>query len=172
MATPEFGTTGGDLASWFAHYGFDRAREILQALKKNEVRLVAGNSTAVRMVATGQADICFTDTDDVYAAQRNGWPVAMNYLDQGGDGALAIPNTAAVISGAVHPEEAGELMDFLLSEQLEQMLARSDSHNFPIRSALSEQFKLYAVPKSLDVNYEKVAEKLPTAIQTAREILR
>ena len=172
MATPEFGTTGGDLASWFAHYGFDRAREILKALKNNEVRLVAGNSTAVRMVATGQADICFTDTDDVYAAQRNGWPVAMNYLDQGGDGALAIPNTAAVIKDAVHPEEAKELMDFLLSEQLEQMMARSDSHNFPIRSALAEQFKLYAVPKSLDVDYEKVADQLSIAIQNAREILR
>ena len=172
MATPEFGTTGGDLASWFAHYGFDRAREILQALKANEVRLVAGNSTAVRMVATGRADICFTDTDDVYAAQRNGWPVAMNYLDQGGDGALSIPNTAAVISGAVHLEEAGELMDFLLSEQLEQMLVRSDSHNCPIRSALAEQFELYAIPKALDVDYEKVAEKLPIAIRTAREILQ
>ena len=172
MATPEFGTTGGDVASWFAHYGFDRARKILEALKANKIRLVPGNSTAVRMVATGQADICFTDTDDVYAAGANGWPVAMNYLDQGGDGALVIPNTAAVIKGAVHPEEAKELMDFLLSEQLEQMLARSDSHNFPIRSALAEQFKLYAVPKSLDVSYEKVSEKLSIAIQTAREILR
>ena len=180
MATPEFGTTGGDVASWFAHYGFEAAQKILEALKVNKIRLVPGNSTAVRMVATGQADICFTDTDDVYAAQRNGWPVAMNYLDQGGDGALVIPNTAAVIKGAVHPEEAKELMDFLLSEQLEQMLFRSDSHNFPIRSALSEQFKLYSVgfplcggpPRSLDVDYENVAEKLPMAIQTAREILQ
>jgi len=180
MATPEFGTTGGDVASWFAHYGFEAARKILEALKANKIRLVPGNSTAVRMIATGQADICFTDTDDVYAAVANGWPVAMNYLDQGGDGALMIPNTAAVIKGAVHPEEAKELMDFLLSEQLEQMLFRSDSHNFPIRSALSEQFKLYSVgfplcggpPRSLDVDYENVAEKLPMAIQTAREILQ
>jgi iron(III) transport system substrate-binding protein len=172
MAAPEFGTTGGDVASWFAHYGFARARQILEGLKANDIRLVAGNSTAVKMVATGQADVCFTDTDDVYAAQRNGWPVAMNYLDQGGNGALAIPNTAAVIKGAVHREEAEELMDFLLSEQLEQMLARSDSHNCPIRPALAEQFKLYGIPKPLSVDYEKIADQLPTAIETAREILR
>jgi len=172
MATPEFGTTGGDVASWFAHYGFARAKQILEGLRANEIRLVEGNSTAVRMVATGQADVCFTDTDDVYAAQRNGWPVAMNYLDQGGDGALAIPNTAAVIKGAVHPEEANVLMDFLLSEQLEQMLVRSDSHNCPIRPALAEQFKLYAIEKPLSIDYEKIADQLPTAIQTAREILR
>ncbi len=172
MAAPEFGTTGGDVASWFVHYGAARARQILEGLKGNDMRIVAGNSTAVRMVATGQADVCFTDTDDVYAAQRNGWPVAMNFLDQSGDGVLTIPNTAAVIKGATHPEEAGELMDFLLSEQLEGMLAASDSHNTPVHKALAEQFELYAIPKPLDVDYEKIADQLPTAIQTAREILR
>ncbi|MHC4076492.1 MAG: extracellular solute-binding protein [Planctomycetota bacterium] len=172
MAAPEFGTTGGDVASWFAHYGFNRARKILEELKANKIRLVPGNSSAVRMVVTGQADICFTDTDDVYAAQRNDWPVALNYLDQGGDGVLVIPNTAAVIKNASNPEEAEVLMDFLLSEKLEQMLVRSDSHNFPIRPALAEQFKLYAVPKSLNVDYKKIADHLSVAIQTAREILR
>jgi iron(III) transport system substrate-binding protein len=172
MATPGFGTTGGDVASWFGHYGIDRARQILEALKANKIRLVPGNSSAVRMVATGQADICFTDTDDVYAAQRNGWPVSFNYLDQGGGGALVIPNTAAVIKNAPHPEKARVMMDFLLSEKLEQMLVRSDSHNIPIRPSLAEQFKSYAVPNPLDVDYEKVADHLSIAIKTAREILR
>ncbi len=172
MAAPEFGTTGGDVASWFAHYGAAGAQQILKGLKANEVRIVAGNSTPVRMVATGQADVCFTDTDDVYAAQRNGWPVAMNFLDQAGNGVLTIPNTAALVKGARHPEEAAELMDFLLSEQLEEMLVRSDSHNSPTHKALAEQFKLYTIPKPLDVDYEKIADQLPTAIQTAREVLR
>ena len=172
MATPEFGTTGGDVASWFAHYGFDRARKILEALKVNRIRLVPGNSTAVRMIVTGQADICFTDTDDVYAAQRNGWPVALNYLDQGGDGVLVIPNTAAIIKNCSHPEETKILMEFLLSSKLEQMLAQSDSHNFPSRPELAKQFSLYAIPKSLDVDYEKVADQLSTAIQSSREILQ
>lgn len=171
MATPEFGTTGGDVASWFVHYGSERAKKILQLLKANKIRLVDGNSTAVRMVATGQADVCLTDTDDVYAAQRNGWPIAMNYLNQGGDGPLAIPNTAAVIKGSSHPEETTALMDFLLSEQLEQMLARSDSHNSPIHPSLARQFEQYVISKPLDVDYEKVADHLPTAIKTAREIL-
>jgi len=172
MAAPEFGTTGGDVASWFAHYGPGGAVEILKKLKENNIRLVEGNSTAVRMVATGQADVCFTDTDDVYAAQRNGWPVAMNYLDQGGDGTLAIPNTAALIKNAGNPEEAEELMEFLLSEQLEEMLLRSDSHNCPISLVPSEQFKKYVIPKPLDVDYEKVANHLPTAIRTTMEVLR
>jgi len=172
MASPEFGTTGGDVASWFVHYGTGRAIEILHALKLNEIRLVSGNSTAVRTVTTGQADICFTDTDDVYAAQRNGSPVAMNYLNQGGDGPLAIPNTAAIIAGAPHPNEAKELMEYLLSEQLELMLVQSDSHNCPIRPALAGQYPLYAVPNPLDIDYDKVADSLPEATKTARELLQ
>ena len=172
MAAPEFGTTGGDVASWFAHYDSARAKQTLERLKANDIRLVAGNSIAVRMVATGQADVCFTDTDDVYAAQRNGWPVAMNYLDQGGDGALAIPNTAALIKGGGNPKEAEELMEFLLSDQLEKMLLSSDSHNCPIRPVLAEQFKLYVIPKPLDVDYEKIADNLSAAIRVAREVLQ
>ena len=172
MAEPEFGTTGGDVASWFAHYGPARAKEILEGLKANEVRLVAGNSTAVRMVAMGQGDICFTDTDDVYAAQRNDWPIALNHLDQGGAGSLAIPNTAAMIKGAPHPDEAAVLLDFLLSERLEELLAQSDSHNYPIHPSVAEQYKSYAIAKPLSVEYGKIADELSGAIKTAREVLR
>ncbi len=171
MASPAFGTTGGDVASWFAHYGPDRARQILRGLKDNEVRLVSGNSTAVRMVATGQADICFTDTDDIYAGQRNGWPVAMNFLDQDGDGVLAIPNTAALVKGGPNPKNAEILMRFLLSGDLERRLVESDSHNSPLHVEIAAAYPQYAVPHPLRVDYGRVADFLPEAIQAAREIL-
>ncbi|MCF7972528.1 MAG: extracellular solute-binding protein [Phycisphaerae bacterium] len=171
MATPEFGTTGGDVTSWFVHYGSDRARAILKGLKANDIRLVEGNSTAVRMVATGQADVCFTDTDDVYAAQRNGWPLAMVPLDQAGQGNLAIPNTAAMIKHGPHAEEARELMAFLLSDELERSLAESDSHNSPIHASLVETFKAYRLTTPLKIRYEPIADQLTEAIQTAREML-
>lgn len=171
MARPEFGTTGGDVASWFAHYGKDRAEDILRSLKANEIRLVDGNSTAVRMVATGQADVCMTDTDDVFAAKRNGWPVEMNRLDQGGDGALAIPNTAAIINGAPNHGEASVLMNYLLSATVEEMLAESDSHNYPIHASVIWKSISYEVGKTLAIRYEDIADNLPTAIATAAEIL-
>jgi len=171
MADPQFGTTGGDVASWFAHYGPQRATAILRALKANKVRLVEGNSTAVRYVATGRADVCLTDTDDVYAAQRNGLPVAMNPLDQGGDGSLAIPNTVSIVAGAPRQVEAKELLAFLLSEKVEAMLAESDSHNAPVRPALKRRFEQYAIRKPLAIDYEKVADALPEAKRAAAEIL-
>ncbi len=171
MASPAFGTTGGDVASWFAHYGPDRAREILQRLKDNEVRIVSGNSTAVRMVATGQADICFTDTDDIHAGRRNGWPVAMRFLDQGGDGVLAIPNTAAMVKGGPNPGSARVLMRFLLSEELERLLVQSDSHNSPVHAEVAQEYPQYAIPRPLSVDYRRVADFLPAAIEAVGEIL-
>jgi len=172
MADPQFGTTGGDVASWFAHYGRQRAEEILQGLKDNEVRLVDGNSTAVRMVATGQADVCMTDTDDVHAARRNGWPIAMNPLDQGGDGVLVIPNTVAMIKGGPNPGAARRLMEFLLSKDVERMLVKSDSHNAPVHSDLAAEFSEYSIAHPLEISYAKMAAAMPGAIASVGEILR
>lgn len=172
MASPEFGTTSGHVAAWFAHYGPERATQILEGLKANGVRLVDGNSTALRAVATGQADVCLTDTDDVYAGQRNGWPVAMNYLGHGDGGALVIPNTAALVKGGPHPAPALALMAYLLGEDVERALAKSDSHNTPIHESLAEEFKVYAVPRRLPVDYEKVADSIPEAVRTSIKILK
>jgi iron(III) transport system substrate-binding protein len=172
MATPEFGTTGGDVASWFVHYGVDRTQEILAGLKANDIRLVEGNSTAVRLVATGQADVCFTDTDDIYAAKRNGWPLDMVPLDQAGRGSLAVPNTAALIKNGPHPDSAHALMAFLLSDRLERFLVESDSHNSPIHPSLFADFAAYHLEKPLEVSYGPIADQLTDAIQTAREMLR
>ena len=171
MASPESGTTGGDVASWFAHYGSEKAIEILKALKANEINIVAGNSIAIKMVYTGQADICFTDTDDVYAAQRNGYPAAMNFLRQGDQGPLVIPNTAALIKNAPHPDEAKVLLDFIFSEDLEKLLVESDSHNCPIRPALAQKYSEYLIPDHLNIDYSKIAEQLTTSIEKAKEIL-
>ncbi|MBI9016641.1 MAG: extracellular solute-binding protein [Phycisphaerae bacterium] len=171
MARPVAGTTIGDVASWFVHYGDERGKEILQGLKDNKVLLVDGNSTAVRMIATSQADICLTDTDDVYAGQRNGWTIKMNMLDQGGDGALAIPNTAAMIKSGPNPEAAKILMDFLLSKRLEEMLIESDSHNSPLNKDLQQEHPEYSIVKPLEIEFEQVAKKMPDAIKAALEIL-
>ncbi len=172
MAMPLAGTTSGDVASWYVHYGPDRAEEILRGLKANQVKLAAGNSHAVRMLSTGRADVCLTDTDDVYAGQRNGWRIAFHYLDQGGAGVLVIPNTAAMIKGGPNPEQGRKLMAFLLGGQVECRLAESDSHNTPIRVTESDPAWKYRIPNQLDIDYQKVADQLPTAIEKGMEILR
>jgi iron(III) transport system substrate-binding protein len=172
MAQPQFGTTRGDVASWFVHYGPKRAAEILQGLKANEVRFVQGNSLAVRKVAQGEADVCMTDTDDVYVAQRNGWPIAMTALDLGGAGGLTIPNSAALVRGGPNPQAARRLVEFLLSAKVEADLAASESHTTPVRPDLAKQFAKLAVGKALEVDYAKVAEQMAPAMAAVQEIFR
>jgi iron(III) transport system substrate-binding protein len=172
MADPRFGTTKGDVASWFAHYGLQTARKFLELLKANGVRPDGGNSTAVVKVANGLADLAMTDSDDVYAAQKKGWPIGMVLLDQGGAGVLTFPHTVAKVKGGPHPQEAAALMDYLLSAAVEERLAASDAHNTPVRPALAKKFGAYAVPKPLDVDYGRIAEQLPAAVKAAEEVFR
>ena len=171
MARPLAGTTSSDVASWFAHYGAPRARAILTGLAQNRVQLVAGNSTSVRMVAQGQADIGLTDSDDVFAAQRNGWPVAYNVLDQGGEGPLAIPNSIALVAGAPHVQAAARFIDFVLGGAVERILAESYSRNMPVAAPLAAEFTSHRLAEPLKVDLAGVAEKLPEARAATQEIL-
>jgi iron(III) transport system substrate-binding protein len=170
MARPSRGTTGGDVASWFVEYGPEKATEILRGLKANEIRFVEGNSVAVRMVGTGQADVCLTDTDDVYAGIRNGWPVAAEPLRRNGKGTLAIPNTAAKIKGGPHSSNADRLMAFLLGGECERMLLKSDSLNWPVRLRPKIGGMELAMPDTMIIDYTAVAQMLPTALKAVEEI--
>jgi iron(III) transport system substrate-binding protein len=135
------------------------------------VQLVEGNSTTVRMVGQGQADVGLTDSDDAYAAQRNGWPVGHVVLDQGGAGPLAIPNSVALVAGAPHPQAAGRFIDFVLSGAVERMLAESQQKNMPITAELAGEFGPHRLAEPLAVDFDLVTQKLPEARAAAQEIL-
>ena len=64
------------------------------------------------------------------------------------------------------------MMAFLLSEEAERIIARSDSHNSPVHRSLADEFRQYAVKSPLDVDYAKVADALPQAVRAAGKILR
>lgn len=164
MARPQFGTTRAHMTSLLAGSGEQALRTWLAAMKANGLRLYDGNSSVVSAIAHGEIDIGLTDTDDVFSGQRENWPVACIYemIDPAraeGDsdpsllistGPLLIPNTIALIKGAPHPDPARTFIAFVLSEDVERLLAESDSHNTPLRPALRESlgtaFDRYAVP--------------------------
>lgn len=171
MARPQFGTTRGHVAAIYVHYGPQHAKRIFTQLKQNGVRLVSGNSTAVRMVAQGAADLCLTDTDDVWVAQRNGWPVKLVYPKHAQAGTLLIPNTVARIHNGPHPHAAAKLIDFLLSPEVEDLLAQSDSHNIPVRPDLAKRYPQYAVTDPMPIDYTDVAHAINDAVRTAQQAL-
>ncbi len=165
MAKPLTGTTMTHAAALFAKLGPEQARAFLNGLIQNDVMLTSGNAAVMRQVRDGNAAFGFTDTDDYNVARVNvdpRYPVTAVYPDSGPDGigTLLIPNSVCIVKGGPNPAAARVLVDFLLSREVEEMLARSDSAQIPLRAAVPrpehvlgpEQFKM------MEVDFEQVAE--------------
>jgi ABC-type Fe3+ transport system substrate-binding protein len=94
----------------------------------------------MRQTADPQTEIAFalTDTDDFHVALQKGHAVGAVFPDQaeGGLGTMLIPNSVAVVRGGPHPEAAKKLVDFIVSEQVEAILAASKSAQIPVRAAV------------------------------------
>lgn len=197
MARPQFGTTRAHMAFLVAAWGEDGLRAWLAAMRQNGLRLYSGNSAVVRAIAEGEIDIGLTDTDDVWTGQREGWAVDGVYesiADTPGQprpstaapevaglrpaGTLVIPNTIALIKGGPNPGAARVFIEFILSPDVERMLAESDSRNTPvraeIRAALGAGFDRYAVPISVpapDLTAPVWKAHVETAMKVCDEVL-
>lgn len=161
MANPLFGTTSIHVASLFCALGEERAREFLKGLKANGVRVVSSNGEVKRLVSRGEVAVGLMDTDDARMALLEGRPVGIAYPDQGGIGTLIMPNMVCIIKGGPNPEEARQLVDFLLSEEVETRLARAECAQMPLRpwTGVTREPGLDRLRPML-VDYREVAKKL------------
>lgn len=173
---PLFGTTRGHLAAMFALWGPQRGRSFLTRIRENGVLIVDGNSAAVRSLLTGRRKIAATDTDDVWVAQaRQAFDagvasIDLRYLDMGDGGTLLIPCSVAIVKGAPHPQAARRLVDYLVSAEVERLLAQSGSRNVPVREHLRAELGM-AWPPETKVDFNAVADAMDEAVAAAREIL-
>lgn len=177
IASPAFGTTRVHLAALVAERGEDATRAWLRGLRDNGLKVYPGNSAVVRAISQGEIDVGLTDTDDVHAGRANGWAVEMAYEESaipdrfGGGGALVLPNTLARIRGGPNPRAAEVLIEFILSENVERLLATSDSRNTPIHERVRAEFPSLAITRPWKVDAARIAAALPSAAMMAREIL-
>ena len=131
VAQPIFGTTLTHYSVLWHVWGADRLKAWRADWLRRGVREVAGNAQVKNLVAEGVCDLGWTDTDDYFEALGQGKHVAALPVRVDGR-TICIPNTAAVIKGARHPEEARRLVDFLLSAEVETALANSDARQVPL----------------------------------------
>ena len=136
IAKPLFGTTASHAAVLFEHLGPEESREFFLRVKEN-ARQEAGNKQVALAVASGELAFGLTDTDDAIIEIENGRPVAMVFPDQdeGEMGTLLIPNTLCIIKGSPHQQQARELIDYLLTAEVEARLAAGESAQFPLHPA-------------------------------------
>jgi iron(III) transport system substrate-binding protein len=129
MANPMFGTTAAH-AAWLAQTrGEDAALAWIYAMKANGTRWAGGNSHVRDLVARGDVDLGVTDSDDVHIGQDRGDPIAMKVPE----GALAIPNTAALVKGAPRAAEGRRFLEFLLRASTEELLEKGRSRQMSVR---------------------------------------
>lgn len=175
LADPRFGTTRGHLAALLNLWGPARMREFQRMLRTNGARIADGNAHAVLLLTRGVVDLVATDTDDVMVAQRRGDSVDMVYPELACDGepvggTLWTPASAALVKGGPHPDAGRALLDYLVSEDVEASLARSDSGNVPVRPALRGRLGMTA-PAEGRVDYSAAAAQLEAADRLAMEEL-
>ena len=168
LAYPLFGTTATHAAALFAYFDDEKAKEYFKALQANGVLITDGNASARDRVADGTVPIGFTDTDDAFVAIKQGRPVDILWPDREGIGTLLIPNTVALIKGGPSPEAGKKLIDFLLSPEVEEMLAHCDSGQIPLRSAVKSPPYVPTLDKikAMEVDYRRRGAKCKKKRQT------
>jgi iron(III) transport system substrate-binding protein len=177
VAYPLFGTTATHAAVLSVILGDQPAREFFESLQRNEVLVLDGNASVRDAVVRGDAAIGWTDTDDAQGALARGAPVAMVFPDQAPDqsGALVIPNTVALIRNCPNPETGRRLIDFLLSREVEEMLAKSGSAQMPVRAGVPTPPEVHPIEsiRAMEVDWERVADRLdPMAEHLGRLFVR
>jgi iron(III) transport system substrate-binding protein len=165
LANPLFGTTATHAAALYAALGADDARGYFEALRDQGTHVVDGNSVVRDMVANGDLKVGLTDTDDAYAAVRQGKPVEVIFPDQEGMGTLLIPNTVALIAGGPNPEQGRALIDYLLSRDVEKALIEAGFFYDSVRSADEVSGVV-----DMEVVWAEVASQVELAKSDMREI--
>jgi len=172
LAYPLFGTTATHAAALYVHLGEGKARGYFQGLEDNDIMITDGNASSRDRVADGTVAIGFTDTDDAYVAIKQGRPVDIIWPDTDGMGTLLTPNTVALIKNGPNSENGKKFIDFLLSPEVEELLAHSDSGQIPLRSNIKRPDHVPTLDKikAMKVNYEEIAEQMEPSGKFLQEL--
>lgn len=124
LAFPQFGTTATHFHALKQLWGEAAWLAWCRALAANKPFIVDGNSVVVKQVGRGEAWIGLTDSDDVFAGQREGLPIAMLPIN---DEQLLIPNTVGVIRNAPHQANAQKLFEYLQRREVAEKLVQANA---------------------------------------------
>ncbi len=165
VARPIAGTTATHFACLFSALGSEQAQALFDSWKANQVAIQSGNKSCAEKVGAGELDICLTDTDDAMIEILQKQPVVIVYPDSRPDeiGTLLIPNTLALIAGGPNPENGKKLIEFLLSPEVEALLASGPSAQIPLNTKVTTRpnIKTHHELHIMSCDFESAAELWP-----------
>lgn len=172
IARPFFGTTLTHMIVLNQLWGPDRLKNCLLQMRENDVALCPGNGSVRDMVASGERTFGLTDTDDAYGAILDGKPVAVKLPDPQ-LGMILIPNTVSIIRNAPNPAAAKKLVDFLLSADVERMLAKGRGAQIPLGTDLGDMKTpwddLMVSGKRAEYDLETAAKSVKSVVELLRQ---
>jgi iron(III) transport system substrate-binding protein len=173
IADPRFGSTSFHVAALYVMLGDEKADDFFRRLKANGVKIVSGNSVVRDMVVKGEVKVGLTDTDDVNVAMQQGAPIGMVMPDKDGIGVPVMPNLVSMIAGAPHPGQARQMIDYLLSTNVEAMLAKSEAVQIPLRASVPGPPNLPRIDafKPMTLDYGKAAARVEEVTMRLQTIL-
>ena len=124
-------------------------------------KVLSSNGEVKRRVSNGEFAFGLADTDDANEAQKDSKPVGVVYPDADGAGTLLMPNAAVLIAGAPNAENGKRFVDFLLTAEVEQMLAESAAQ-MPLRAGVPVPAGMKRVEeiRTITVDYGKLGARL------------
>lgn len=193
LANPNFGTTRGHMAHLLDAWNKGPFGEIIRKIKGNGVKIFDGNGSVVKAVAQGEMHVGFTDSDDVFAGKREGWPVEMSFIKcpnpmtkkirpghpkfgqaqyTAKTGTLMLPNTISRVRGGPNPSAAPEFIDFMLSKDTQKRMAQTESRNLPVDPDLAKEFGGWMPPQDdiAATDFEGAADRMDEAMKICAEV--
>ena len=164
LSRPTAGTTGSFVAALYVLWGHEKSDAYFRALHDNGVVLLGGNSVVADSVGQGQMWLGLTDNDDVANSQANDLKLHAVMPDQDSFGTLPLPGSVALVAGAGHPAEAKELIDYLLTADVEQKLIAAHSAAWSVRND-SQGVKF------MNVEFGQVASMMRQAVVQSTSIM-
>jgi iron(III) transport system substrate-binding protein len=168
ISNPQFGTGSDWVAALATRQGADKTIEYFRALKKNDVRVLPGNSVVAERVARGELMAGITDSDDFYAQQKKtGGIRVQNAATSSPLDNVLVPGSVAILKGAPNLKAAKQLVDALLElnteDELARIMAGVQSTRRTQQSNTAFTFRLEAAPSDTQqwpTSWDKVREPL------------
>ncbi len=169
------------VASMIAHHGEAKTKEWLEGVKANLARKPAGNDRLqVKGVYAGECDIAIGNTyymgvmltNDEEPEQKE-WANSVEILFPNTEGRGTHVNLSGgiVVKDAPHKENAIKLLEFLASEEGQELYAEMN-HEYPVREgvAWSELVKSWGDFQADDLSLEEIAAHRQRASELIDEV--
>lgn len=174
IVRPVTGTTLTHVAALQEVLGEEETSAFLQRVIDHDTPLPPGNGRLARLVGEGELAFGLTDSSDYRLVREEGFPVDAIYPDQDGIGTLVLPNTVARVKGGPNPENARLLIEFLISDEAEKILAFHPRGHIPLKPGVErpDEVRIPGEFREMEVDLLRIGARVAGTLEAMNRLFR